>query len=74
MLKDEVGLLAAIDDMKNNKAEGVDNIPAEMLKNLGEKATGELVRLCQDIYNTGKWPEYSDHHDPNKEEKQCNGL
>ena len=52
MLKD-----AAINDMKNNKAEGVDNIPVKMLKNLGEKATGELVRLCQDIYNTGKWPE-----------------
>lgn len=55
VLKDEV--LAAINDMKNNKAEGADNIPAEILKILGEKATGELIRLCQDIYNTGKWPE-----------------
>jgi len=55
VLREEV--LAAISDMKNNKAEGVDNIPAEILKNLGEKATGELIRLCQDIYNTGKWPE-----------------
>jgi len=55
VLKDEV--LAAISDMKNNKAEGVDNIPAEILNNIGEKATGELTRLCQDIYNTGKWPE-----------------
>jgi hypothetical protein len=55
VLKDEVW--TAINEMKNNKAEGVDNIPAEILKNLGEKATEELVRLCQDIYNTGKWPE-----------------
>ena len=55
VLREEV--LEAINDMKSNKAEGVDNIPAEILKNLGEKATEELVRLCQDIYNTGKWPE-----------------
>ena len=55
VLRDEVW--TALNEMKNNKAEGVDNIPAEILKNLGEKATEELVRLCQDLYNAGKWPE-----------------
>ena len=43
--------------MKNNKAEGIDNIPAEILRSLGEKALKELIQLCQDIYRTGEWPE-----------------
>jgi len=55
VLKDEV--LAAISEMKNNKAEGIDGIPVEILKNLGDKAMNELIQLCQDIYNTGVWPE-----------------
>ena len=55
VMKEEV--LAAIEDMKNGKAEGIDNIPIEMLRNLGEKAMNEVVQLCQDIYNTGEWPE-----------------
>src|ERR1043165_702906 len=55
VLREEV--LVVINDMKNNKAEGVDNIPVEMVKNLGGKATAELVRLCQDIYNTEMCPE-----------------
>ena len=55
ILKEEV--LLAINEMKKNKSEGIDNIPAEILKNLGEKAMSEMVKLCQDIYNTGIWPE-----------------
>src|SRR6218665_3004132 len=43
--------------MKNNKAQGFDNINAEILKSLGEKALKELIQLCQDIYRTGEWPE-----------------
>src|ERR1043165_833317 len=54
-MREEV--LAAIRDMKNNKAEGMDNIPIEILRNLGDRATDELVRICQDIYRTGVWPE-----------------
>ena len=34
-----------------------DTIPAEMLKKFGTKATEILIRLCQDIYTTGIWPE-----------------
>ena len=55
VLKEEI--LAAIAEMKNNKAEGIDSIPIEMIKNFGEKAMKELVQLCKDIYNTGVWPE-----------------
>ena len=54
VMREEV--LAAIRDMKNGKAEGIDNIPIEILRNLGEKAMNEVVQLCQDIYNTGVWP------------------
>jgi len=41
LLKEEI--LAAIKDMKNNKADGIDNIPAEILKSLGEKTMKELI-------------------------------
>src|SRR5688572_6866328 len=54
VMREEV--LAAIRDMRNGKAEGIDNIPIEILRNLGEKAMNEVVQLCQDIYNTGAWP------------------
>lgn len=46
----------AIKFLKNNKSEGIDNIPAEIIKNLGERATKELFHICQEIYNTGEWP------------------
>src|SRR6218665_669811 len=47
----------AIGEIKNNKAEGIDNIPIEMLKTFSEKAMKELVKLCKEIYNTGVWAE-----------------
>ena len=47
----------AINELKNGKAEGADGIPAEILKNLGEHATKELIGICQEIYVTGIWPE-----------------
>ena len=47
----------AIKHTKNKKAEGVDGIPAELLKALGPQAIKKLVELCKDIYNTGVWPE-----------------
>ena len=39
----------AIKEMKNKKSTGIDNIPAEMIKSLGEKATEELVLLQTDV-------------------------
>lgn len=54
LLKEEV--IRAINDMRENKAVGVDDIPAEFLKRLGSKGTQELVNLCESMYETGKWP------------------
>jgi hypothetical protein len=47
----------AIEELKQNKAVGVDDIPAEFLKVLGEKAIKELVEMCKTVYNEGVWPE-----------------
>ena len=54
LIKEEIE--NAINNMKDNKAAGVDGIPAEFLKALGDKGTNELISLCQDMYETGKWP------------------
>src|SRR2546425_9815896 len=43
--------------MKEGKAARVDEIPSEMLKSLGEKATQELCDICKDMHEEGKWPD-----------------
>src|SRR3989442_13833762 len=53
VLKSEI--LLAISEMKEGKAVGVDEIPAEMLKSLGEKTIQELCDICKDMYEEGKW-------------------
>src|SRR6516225_7306849 len=62
--KEEIGpdllteeITRAIEDLKDNKAVGVDDVPSEFLKSLGDKGTKEVVRLCKNMYDTGKWPE-----------------
>ncbi len=55
VLKSEI--LLAISELKEGKAVGVDEIPAEMLKRLGEKALQEVYDICQDMYEVGKWPD-----------------
>ena len=40
---------AAITDLKNRKAIGIDEIPAEFWKNLDDEATSELIKLCKKI-------------------------
>ena len=54
LLREEIE--KAIEELKDGKAEGMDDIPAEMIKCLGGKAKEELIRLCQQIYRTGEWP------------------
>jgi hypothetical protein len=63
VLEDDIGpdlleeeILAALREMKDDKAEGIDNIPVEMLKILGEKARSEFIGICKDVYKTGIWP------------------
>ena len=46
----------AIGELKNGKSEGIDNIPAEFMKNLNEEATKDLIEICQTIYKKGTWP------------------
>jgi len=53
----DIEITSAIEVMKNKKAEGVDGIPAEMLKNLGDQGTEELKNICKQIYSTGEWPD-----------------
>src|SRR5206468_1067509 len=55
VLKSEI--LLTISEMKEGKAAGVDEIPAEMLKSLGEKATQELCDIWMDMYEEEKWPD-----------------
>ena len=47
----------ALQDMKGNKATGIDKIPVELLKNVGGRGKGEFYNLCRKIYEEGKWPE-----------------
>src|SRR4029077_820392 len=47
---------AAIKELKRGKAVGVDDIPAEFLQLLDERALKELHELCKRIYDTGIWP------------------
>jgi len=46
----------ALKKLKNKKAEGIDEIPAEFLKQIGEKATKELYDIWCKIYKEGQWP------------------
>ena len=55
ILRDEI--YAAIKCIKNGKAAGVDDVPAEFLKMLEGDALKKLIELCMEIYNTGIWPE-----------------
>jgi len=52
-----VEIREAIREMKKRKAEGVDCIPAEFLKILGEEAYKQLEEICKKMYDTGTWPE-----------------
>jgi hypothetical protein len=54
LIKSEI--LSAIAALKKKKAVGMDEIPAEFLKIIGDKALNELVRLCKEMYNQGVWP------------------
>src|SRR5580698_3327746 len=50
-------IMEAVKEMKRNKAVGVDGIPGEFLKALGEKGMKELVQMCKKMYEEGVWPE-----------------
>jgi len=39
----------ALSELKNSKSEGIDNIPADLLKALGRKEKHELFEICKQI-------------------------
>ena len=44
--------------MKEGKAVGVDDIPIEIFKCLGEKALREICEICtKNMYEKGKYPD-----------------
>jgi len=47
----------ALSEPKNVKSEGIDNIPAELLKASGSTERHELFDICKQIYNHGEWPD-----------------
>ena len=47
---------ASVDKLKRRKKQGMDNIPAEFIKCLGENARKQLNQLDNLIYTSGKWP------------------
>ncbi|CAF1570323.1 unnamed protein product [Didymodactylos carnosus] len=53
IVEDEIE--AAISPLEDKKADGIDEIPAELLKKLEASAKKELIRICQDMYEKGEW-------------------
>ena len=52
----ESEITAAIKELKNNKAEGISEIPGELLNILGKEGMKVLIDLCRNVYVTGIWP------------------
>ena len=55
IMKEEI--YEAIKSMKNGKAAGIDDVPAEFLKMLEGETRKKLVEPCMEVYNSGIWPE-----------------
>ena len=46
----------AIKEMRNKKATGDDDVPADVLKLLGDGGLKIMTKLINTIYETGEWP------------------
>ncbi|CAF1545793.1 unnamed protein product, partial [Rotaria magnacalcarata] len=46
----------ALECIANNKASGIDEIPAELFKILGDDVVKILLAICQQIWKTQQWP------------------
>jgi len=46
----------AVNEMRNRKATGDDDVPGDVLKLLGEDGLKILTKLNNTIYETGEWP------------------
>ena len=47
----------AIREIKKGKSPGSDDIPIELLSATGEEGLRLMTRLCQEIWDTGDWPQ-----------------
>ena len=47
---------AAVRSLKKGKSAGVDNIPAELVREGGEDVITALTTICNKIWQTGEWP------------------
>ena len=47
---------SAMKPLTTNKSAGIDNIPAELIKNGGEVVTTALLDICNKILIKGEWP------------------
>ncbi|CAF3729507.1 unnamed protein product [Rotaria socialis] len=56
MLESEIK--RALECIANNKAPGINEIPAELFKILGDDAVKILLAICQQIWKTQQWPKY----------------
>jgi hypothetical protein len=50
-------ILCALDEIKNGKSPGIDEIPVELLKCMGVEGKRRLVDVCKEIYSSGVWPQ-----------------
>jgi sorting nexin-29 len=53
---DVLGIEMAIQSMKNNKSPGIDNIPAELCKNVGGLLLNKICSLIKRIWKEEKMP------------------
>ena len=47
---------ASVNKLKRGKKQGMDNVPAELIKCLGDNTRKQLNKLDNLIYTSGKWP------------------
>ena len=46
----------AIKSLKDGKSPGIDNVPAQLLKNGGQTTIEAYTKLCNDVWSSGVWP------------------
>lgn len=76
-MKNEI--TTAVGKIQNHKSPGINNIVAEMIKATGEKGIDVLYEICNNLWNSGKWPKewcvsiYIPIHKKG-DEKNCNNF
>lgn len=53
----EAEVVQAIKQLKNGKAPGIDNIPAELIKQGGHRIVDAMHKICNQIWTSKTWPE-----------------